>query len=427
MNINEYLSGFFKGTKEPSLDAMKYLMEKLNHPEETLKFVHIAGTNGKGSVVEMLSTVLEKAGYKVGEYMSPHIIRYNERIRVNHKEISNEELEEIINELKPIIEEYNKSNVAPVTLFELETTMAILYFAKKECEIVVLETGLGGLYDCTNIVNPMVSIITSVAYDHMNILGNTLEEIAYQKAGIIKENSETIYISQTEEIDEIISKTCKEKNNQLHMIQKEDLKNIKYQTEFQMFDYKDMKNIEVNLKGKKQIENASIVIEAINILRKKGYNISENTLREGLKTVIHKARFEKIYDNPSIIFDGGHNQQAIQNFKKTIKLYYPENKKVYIFSILESKDYKTVIKELMEDKESIFIFTDGIGKSQDDITRYVKKEALYEEALKYRAENLYMNSLKGAIRTCKDKYKEAVIFIIGSFYTYEEVIEELKR
>lgn len=226
MNINEYLSNFFKGTKKPTLEAMKYFMEKLGYPEKELKIVHIAGTNGKGSVTEMLSNVLEQAVFKVGTFMSPHIIRFNERIRINHKEISDEELEEVIKILDPFVKEYNKTHEENITLFELETAMALLYFAKKKCEIVVLETGLGGLYDCTNIVNPVLSIITSVSYDHMNILGNTLEEIAVQKAGIIKENSETIFIKHEPQIDKIIEETCKEKNNVLHLINPQDWMNV---------------------------------------------------------------------------------------------------------------------------------------------------------------------------------------------------------
>ena len=182
----DYLSTFYKGTKGPTLDAMKYFMEELDHPEKKLQIVHIAGTNGKGSVVEMLSTVIEQAHYKVGEFMSPHIVRFNERIRINHKEILDEELEELTNLMKPLVDKYNKEHEVPVTLFEIETAMSLLYFVKNKCDIVVLETGLGGLLDCTNIVSPILSVITSIGYDHMDILGNTLEEIAIQKAGIIK-------------------------------------------------------------------------------------------------------------------------------------------------------------------------------------------------------------------------------------------------
>lgn len=425
MNINKYLSGFYKGTKKPTLDAMKFFMEKLSEPNKKLKIVHIAGTNGKGSVTEMLSTVLENAGFKVGEFMSPHIIRFNERIRINHEEISNQELEELLKIMDPLVKEYNKAH-EEVTLFELETAMALLYFAKKECDIVVLETGLGGLYDCTNIVNPILSIITSIGYDHMNILGNTLEEITVQKSGIIKENSETICIKQETEVNQIIQKTCNEKNNVLHMINPNDWTNVSYNAEYQTFDYKDKKQIEINLKGKKQIGNACIVLEALEVLKSKGYAVLEKDMREALKAVIHKARFEKIYSNPTIIFDGGHNEAAIQNLKESIKKYYKEEKKVYIISILKTKDYKTVIKELMEDKDSIFIFTDGT-KVKDEVKCYVEKEILYEEALKYRKEKIYMYSLEEALKEAKQKYKNYTSFVIGSFYTYSDTIEYLQK
>lgn len=426
MKTNEYLSGFFKGTKGPTLDAIEYFMEQLDHPEKKLKIVHVAGTNGKGSVIEMLSNVLEQAGYIVGEFMSPHIVRFNERIRINHEDILDEELEELAKIMEPIVSKYNETHEVHVTLFELETAMALLYFVKKKCDIVILETGLGGLVDCTNIVEPILSIITSIGYDHMDILGSTLEEIAIQKAGIIKENSETIFIKQEQKVNKIIEKTCKEKNNVLHLIEPQNWTNISYRNEYQIFDYKDQKQIGINLKGSKQIGNACIVLEALKILEKKGYNISKGAIQTGLKTVVHKARFEVIHKNPTIIFDGAHNEAAIQNLKEMIKKYYKQDNKVYIISILKTKDYKTVIKELMEDKKSIFIFTDGT-KEQDEVKCYVKKEKLYEEALKYRADNLYTDSLENALKKCKKDYQNATIFVIGSFYIYKEVIENLKK
>ena len=163
MKTKEYLSTFYKGTKGPTLDAIKYFVEELDHPEKKLKIVHLAGTNGKGSVCEMISTVLEQAGYKVGLFMSPHIVRFNERIRVNHQEILDEEIEELTSIMEPIVTKYNQTHEVHVTLFEIETAMALLYFVKNKCDIVVLETGLGGLVDCTNVVAPILSIITSNA------------------------------------------------------------------------------------------------------------------------------------------------------------------------------------------------------------------------------------------------------------------------
>lgn len=425
METNTYLSKFYKGTKGPTLEAIQYFMEQLDFPQNKLKIVHVAGTNGKGSVCEMLSNVLEKAGYIVGKFMSPHIIKFNERICVNHQEISDEELEKYIKIMNPIVEQYNENHSVKVTLFELETAVALLHFVSKKCDIVIMETGLGGLCDCTNIVYPMISMITSIGYDHMDILGKTLEEITIQKAGIIKQNSETIFIKQEPQVNEIIEQTCKQKNNELHLISPQDWSKPEYNGEYQVFHYKG-KQIEINLKGKKQIGNACMVLEAVKILQNKGYNIPEEAIENGFKTVVHKARFEKIYEHPLMIFDGGHNEAAIQNLKETIKQYYPQNKKIYIISILKTKDYKTVIKELIEDKDASFIFTDGT-KDKDEVKCYVEKETLYEEALKYRKDNIYMDSLENAINKCKQECKDEVVFIVGSFYTYQEVIQNLKK
>ena len=178
-NVEEYLNNFFKGAKNPSLHAMQYFMKEYDNFEKDMKFIHIAGTNGKGSCTEMITNILVKQGYKVGKFISPHLIKYNERISINNVNISDEDLRKLVEELEPKINRYNKENNIDVTLFELETTMALLYFYRNNVDFVVLETGLGGLYDCTNVITkPLVSIITSIGYDHMHILGNTLPEIA---------------------------------------------------------------------------------------------------------------------------------------------------------------------------------------------------------------------------------------------------------
>lgn len=422
MNIEEYLNNFYKGTKNPSLNAMYFFMEKLNNPHRNLKVIHVAGTNGKGSCTEMITNVLVKSNYKVGKFISPHLIKYNERISINNVNISDNEMEEIINELKPLIEEYNEKNETKITLFELETTMAIIYFYRNNCDFVILEVGLGGIYDCTNIVNPIVSAINSIGHDHMHILGNSLEEIAKQKAGIIKENSNTVFVKQEEEVNKVIEDTCKQKNNNLHLINKEEITNYSYNNDFQKFSYKNYKDIEINLKGKIQIYNASIVLEVINILKEK-YYISDSNIREALKTVVHRARFEKINKNPTIIYDGGHNVPAILNLKNTIDMYYKNNKKVYIISILKTKDYKGVLAELITNKEDIFIFTDG-----NNTDKYVSKEELFEEANKLSvSDNLFKMTLEEAIKTSINKYKEHITFIIGTLYIYGDVIKFIKE
>ena len=416
MNIEEYFNNFYKGTKNPTLKAMEYFMEKLGHPEKQLKIIHIAGTNGKGSTTEMLANILTKNGYKVGKYISPHLIKYNERISVNGQDITDKEMEDIIEKLKDKIEKYNKLSGTKVTLFELLTTMALYYFKEKNCDFVVLETGLGGLYDCTNIVWPLVSIITSIGYDHMAILGNTLEEIAIQKAGIIKENSNTVIVEQKTAIQNIIEETCLNKNNTLNAVKKADIQNKSYEGEFLTFNYKENKNRKLNLKGEKQFENASLCLETINILKQKGFKISEKAVREGLQAVVHKARFETINKKPEIIYDGGHNEEAILNFINTVNTYYKEKEKIYIISILKSKDYKTVLKYLLKDENSTFIFTNGNNEE-----RYVSSKELYETAKRItKNEQLYQKKLKEAILYAKSQ-KNKVSFVVGSFYIYGDV------
>lgn len=284
MDVEKYLSKFYKTTENPTLKAMEYFMDEFNHPENKLKFIHIAGTNGKGSCTEMLSNILINAGYKVGKFMSPHLVKSTERMSIQNKDITYEKMEELINRIQPKIEEYQKKTGKKVTLFELETTMAMIYFAENNCDLVVLETGLGGLYDCTNIVNPLISVITSIGYDHMKVLGNTLVEIAEQKAGIIKEGSNTVFaLSDEKDVNEKIKKTCIEKHNELHLVDKKDIENYSYDQDFQKFDYKNYKGMAVNLKGEKQIINGSICIECIEILRNNGYKISEEALKKRVK------------------------------------------------------------------------------------------------------------------------------------------------
>ena len=328
---------------------------------------------------------------------------------------------EILKEIEIKIKKYEDIYHIPVTQFEVITTLALIYYARKNCDFVVLETGLGGTYDCTNIVDALISVITSIGYDHMDILGHTIEEIADNKAGIIKKNRDTVMCYQ-EKVNNVFESKCKKENNNLHLIKEADIKNYQFDGVLQSIDYKEYKNIKINLKGKAQIYNAVEVLECINILKQKGYMISEEAIREGLSTVIHKARFEELSNIPKIIYDGGHNEGAINNLINTIKMYYPQNRKVYIVSILKTKDYKTVIKLLSQDKDGIFIFTTG-----NNPERYVAKEELYNEAKKYLDKNIYKEELEDAIKLAKEKYKDDVIMIIGSFYVYGDVLKKISK
>ena len=424
MDVEEYLSKFYENARDPKLSAIKFLLKEFNHPEKDLKFIHIAGTNGKGSCAEMLNNVLSLSKYKVGKFIGPHLIKYNERISINNKNITDKELEDIISRLNPKIEYFEKESNIKLGFFALMTVIAIIYFKENNCDFVVLETGVGGLLDSTNIVNPLISIISSIGLDHMKLLGNTIEKIAEQKAGIIKENSQTVYVEQSEEnVNNIIKNTCILKNNNLHLIKEDDIKNYSYNKDYQKFDYKNFKDILVNLKGKKQIYNASIIIECCSILNQKGYEIKEENIRKGLKTVVHRARFETLCDSPKIIFDGAHNKPAIENFMNTTDMYYKNEEKVFIVSILKKKDYEEILKLLVRDKNNVYIFTDG-----NDKEKYASKDVLLKIAKELTNEkNLYTLDLNDAINLVKSKYKDKVCFVVGSFYTYADVIKMINN
>lgn len=414
MNIEEYLSKFSKITENPTLEAMEWLMNEFDNPHKKTKFIHIAGTNGKGSICEMMSNILQHAGYRVGKFISPHLIRFNDTILVNGEEILDSEVEEILDELSKKIDIYNSTHKTPVKWFEVITSLALIYFAKKQCDVVVLETGLGGRTDCTNIVDSIISIIANIGYDHMDILGNTIEEIAIHKAGIIKQNSDTVMVQQMLATP-IVQKECMEKNANLHIINEQDVTNYNFSENYQIFDYGEYSRIEVSLKGKVQIYNAAICIECAKILNEKGYGIKEEAIRNGLRTVVHKARFETINKNPLVIFDGGHNENAIKNLVNTLNQYYSEKEKVFIVSILKTKDYKTIIENLLK-QDGIFVFTSG-----NDKNRYVSKEDLLDVAKRYTTQNIFAYELNDAINKALIKHKYKLICIVGSFYVYADV------
>ena len=418
MKVQEYIKKLSNGkADDQSVKKMKKIMNLLGNPQNQLKIIHVTGTNGKGSFIEMLNNILSKSDLKVGKFISPHLVCYNERISINGKNIKDEEIQEIYEKIIPVIQ---KENIE-ISFFEFFTILALVYFYKEKVDIVLMEVGLGGLYDSTNIVQPMISVITSIGYDHMQVLGNTLEDIAKQKAGIIKKNSETVYMMQKPEIDKIIIKTCQEKQNILHMIAKTEIENVRIENEYEVFDYKQYQNVQINLKGKRQVQNASLVLECCDILKKNGYIIKEETIRSGLRTVIHKGRFETIYENPTIIFDGGHNEQAIENLKETIDIFYQKAKKIYVISVLKSKDYQKILEDILEE-DSVYVFTNG-----NDKNRYTDNHLMFEYAKQINDKiEMYEMELAKAIQFCKEK-TEYVSFVIGSFYIYNDVNNDVKN
>lgn len=412
MLLDNFLSQFIQTTEYPTLDGMNFIMDKLGNIQNKLKFVHVAGTNGKGSICEMLNQTLILSGYKVGKFISPHLFESNESISINNINITDKDFAKYLDMFQNISQEYFDKTGRETTRFEILTALAILYFYEHNCDIVILEVGLGGMYDCTNIVNSLISVFGSISFDHTAILGNTLEEIALQKAGIIKQNSNTVIFNQP--ALPIIENICKEKETHLEILQNSDIKNYHFDNNYQYFDFEDYNNVTINLKGKKQIENALVVIKCCHVLEKYGFNISKEAILKALKNIHHPARFEIIKEEPLIIFDGAHNENALLNFCETVHNLYSSQSKTFIISMITTKDYKENLNILLNSfKNCHFIFTSGTNE-----TKFFDGQTLYEYAKKLNTNNLIeYDTMENALKNANTD----VNFVIGSFYIYEKV------
>lgn len=338
------LRGKIKSGIKLGLQNITNLMEKLGNPQDKLNKIHIAGTNGKGSCSAFLNSVLISQGYKVGLFTSPSVYNFEERIRINNKNIK----EDVLVDLMKKVREVAKELECFPSDFELITAIAFLYFYIEKCDFVILEVGLGGRLDATNIIkNPLITLITSISFDHQQFLGNTLEEIAFEKAGILKENTDLILYSQSKEVMDTILKIAKEKNVKVYKNDLEKIEVLQNNTFGEIINYKNYNNLKINLLGNHQIKNATVCLEAIYNLRKKGIKISDKSVYEGFETVKWPCRFEIIRRHPDFILDGAHNVDGIDKFVKNIQFYYPKNKKVAIFGVLSDKDYNGMLKKII--------------------------------------------------------------------------------
>lgn len=327
------------------LENMKELLDRLGNPQNDLKFVHISGTNGKGSVLAYLSTVLSCAGYKTGRYLSPTLFSYRERIQVDEEPIEKEALAVHVTEIAKAAEDMKAQNAGTPTVFEVETALAFLYFKEKNCDIVVLETGLGGALDATNVIQTSVlEVIASISMDHMEFLGDTLEKIAVQKAGIIKPYTRVVSACQEPEAKKVIRRTCEEKHCSCQFVEEGLLKDISYGFEEQTFSYKTWKNIKITLAGSYQILNAALALEALEALRACGFSLSDDQIFTGLRKTHWRGRFTVLSKNPIVIMDGAHNPGAALELRRSLELYFQGKRLHFIMGVFKDKDYKKVIE-----------------------------------------------------------------------------------
>ena len=419
MNYQEALKFLIETKSRGSklgLERMQKLLMHLGNPEQNLKFIHLAGTNGKGSTAMMLSSILSCAGYKTGLYTSPYLTKPNEQFRFNGDVISNEDFAKLMKRMKEVILQM-KEDEQP-TEFELLTAAAFEYFSKLKCDLVVLETGLGGELDATNIIPlPLVAVITNIGMDHMAYLGDKITQIAKVKAGIIKEHGYVVSYEQLYEVKEVLDRDCKEKNATIAYAEFAQIRPHEEHLSMQKFSYKEHKEISLPLIGEHQRKNAAVALEVIQVLKNQGYQITEEMVKRGLFQVNWPARFEILSKRPLVILDGAHNEQCIDEIKKVLQNFVPNKKVIFIVGVMADKDYKAMIRKLIPIAKEFYTVRPKNERALDAISLAM---AIHDENGYATAEMSIGDALMSALEHATPS---DVICIIGSLYMAGEARE----
>ena len=410
----DYINGVSWQSTKPGLERVSTLLEKLGNPQNELRFVHVAGTNGKGSICAMLASVLKASGLRTGLFTSPYLSRFTERMKINGKEIEETQVAAIVEEIKPLADSMEDHP----TEFEMMTAAALLWFYREKCDVVVMEVGLGGRLDATNVIpRPECTVIANIGLDHTSILGNTLEQIAFEKAGIIKENSSVVLYQQSGEVMNVIRDICELKNAELTVPDFDDILPEFDSLEGQVFSYRG-DAYAIPLLGEHQLYNAVCAIEAVNVLRKAGFEIEQPMLEAGLYAVTWPARFEPVHDDPVFIVDGGHNPQCAYALSESIRKYFPQGKRVLLTGMLKDKNYAAVADILAPLFDEVVTVT-------PNIYRALPADELAEIYKKHVRPVTVCESIQDGVQTAIDIARElgAVVCAAGSLYICGEIRE----
>jgi len=410
----EYLRSLWYGVGiRYDLTRIKRLLEMLNNPHKNLQFVHIAGTNGKGSTTSYISNILMEAGYKTGVFTSPHIKRFNERIKINHTEILDEDIARFITIIREKVDVLVAEGFPLPTEFELLTVMAFMYYNEQNCDIVVLEVGIGGLTDSTNAIddeNSLVSVICTIGFDHMQYLGTTLPEIAAHKGGIIKENGSVVVYPQEDVVMSVFENIAKEKNATMHKLNTGLIEVITDDITHQEFNFEDYSGLRIKLLGEHQVKNAALAIKAINILKEKGFKITIAHIKSGLLSTRWPGRFEIVNEKPYVVIDGAHNEEAALILAENMKKYFEGKKITFIVGVVSDKDYQKVFSPFFEMAHRFFVVSPNVGRavSVKELSEYISQHHNYVESF---------NSTEEALEFALDTtLEDEVICSFGSLY-----------
>ncbi len=423
MTFNEaldYIHSLLKFGIHPGLSRMDTLLQILDNPHKNIKCVHVAGTNGKGSTSTAISNVLIEAGYNVGLYTSPYVTDFLERVQYNGKPIDKELFSQCVEIIKPEIEKMSAEG-AQITEFEALTATAFLCFSKLQVDVLVLEVGLGGRLDATNVIpTPLVNVITSLSLDHTGVLGDTIEQIAFEKCGTIKHNGTLVCsYNQPESAMNVIKTICNERNNTLVIPEQSEVE-VTEQSIFGMhFNYKNWA-YETSMSGTHQVQNMTTVIEAVNVLKNKGYNITEQNIKDGIKKTVLPARVEVISKKPLVILDGGHNEDGAKAFYNAVTECFDGNKKLFVIAgMMNDKAVEESLKPLISKADKFVAVT-------PENPRAMKAEALSEIAKKYCHNVICCDNANSSLDLIKSEITENdMLFVVGSLYLAGEVRNKL--
>lgn len=401
----------WKGSKL-GLDRTRELLGKLNDPQKELKFIHIAGTNGKGSTAAMLSSILEEAGYRVGLYTSPFINRFNERMQVNHQPIPDEELAALTEYVRPHADAMADSP----TEFELITALAMVWFARQKCDIVVLEVGMGGELDSTNIIDvPEAAVIAAMGLDHVKELGPTMADIARAKAGIIKEGGRVVSYGGNPEADEVIAAVCRARNASLCQPDFSAIVPGDFSLEGQTFSYKGWRGLRIPLVGAYQMNNAAVVLETVEVLRQRGWSVSDEAVRQGLADTRWPARFEVLRRDPVFIVDGGHNPHGIRATAESLSRLFPGRKITFVTGVMADKDVEHILGLIVPLADQFFTVRPDNPRAMDAGELAARIEAMGAKA------TACASVQDGVDRAIQAEGPHGVACALGSLYMSGEV------
>ncbi|MEY8390373.1 folylpolyglutamate synthase/dihydrofolate synthase family protein [Lachnospiraceae bacterium 45-W7] len=408
------------------LASIRELMSELLNVQNKLKFVHVAGTNGKGSVCAFLSSMLTEAGICVGTYTSPAVFGRAEQYRVNGEDIPEEKFDEIIAEVRRACERVREQSGNDPTVFEVETAAAFLYFYRRGCQVVILEAGMGGETDATNIIeDPLVCVLTSISMDHMKFLGGSLCEIARAKAGIIKENSRVVAVKpEQEEVRQVLEAWCVKKHASLTYSDEAQAEQVRYGTKEQgiSFVYPGLGEVELTMTGAYQVQNAVCAIETIKILRKAGFAVSDGQIRAGLRKARWAGRFSVLCQDPLLVIDGAHNSDAAKKLRETLKRGFTNYKIIYIIGVLADKEHEEMLKIMLPLAWKVFTVTPPGPRAMDGAV-------LAQEAFKYHRQVRYCPEIEEAVTAAvrSAKQENAMILAFGSLSYLKELREILEE